>query len=338
MIAREKLEAMLNQDPISVVEEKSLIFWDSPNRTQHFIREVSFQNKGQSFGFIVPVPSVPEVTDINNELIDFLNNEIEKKRPIKTRYHFPSMPRMPSFGEEGVMHSAAVNDMMDNEIKVVATFELNDYDVNVIQGSSSEGIIKWLSDNSLDYSKILGEYLNSYIKKSWYFVVFKFKKNESKLNSKSKFVRISFKTEKPFYPYDEAGQRSYSDRELKLYFVSNAPYAPDFTLENEISSPEGWEKVPLFSDWINPGQDIKKLIGAEKAWLVQWKDITSTRPSRDLVFVRTDEKVIVPEPRFDDIYITKGEIFIVVFFLLTCLVIIKLTLKLMRRGKSKSSK
>lgn len=69
---------------VRVADEAALIVWDDITQTEHFIRRASFQTAGQSFGFIVPTPTVPELGEANNNIFDRLANQVRPDRGIST--------------------------------------------------------------------------------------------------------------------------------------------------------------------------------------------------------------------------------------------------------------
>src|SRR5262249_16123175 len=52
-------------EEVKPAEEEALIVWDSVHHVEHFIRRAGFRTSAQSFGFLVPTPSKPELTEID---------------------------------------------------------------------------------------------------------------------------------------------------------------------------------------------------------------------------------------------------------------------------------
>ena len=57
-------------DEIAIIEESAVIVWDAPSQTEHFIRRATFRGKGRDFGFLVPVPSVPALAEVPDEVFE----------------------------------------------------------------------------------------------------------------------------------------------------------------------------------------------------------------------------------------------------------------------------
>src|SRR6188472_4198719 len=64
--------AMRAGDTVRVAEESALIFWDAASKTQHFIRRAQFDTKAQDFGFLVPTPSRPALSEVDDAIFGHL--------------------------------------------------------------------------------------------------------------------------------------------------------------------------------------------------------------------------------------------------------------------------
>src|SRR5262245_22069266 len=52
--------------PVVNADQTVIIIWDAASKTQHFIRQASFQSEADDFGFLVPSPSQPERAESGN--------------------------------------------------------------------------------------------------------------------------------------------------------------------------------------------------------------------------------------------------------------------------------
>jgi hypothetical protein len=69
--------------PAEMKAERTLIVWNAKDKREDFIRSVNFESHSESLGFIVPVPSIPEVADFDSEVFKKLDQEMERQRPKK---------------------------------------------------------------------------------------------------------------------------------------------------------------------------------------------------------------------------------------------------------------
>src|SRR5262245_48553269 len=53
--------------PVVNADQTVILIWDAATKTQHFVRKASFEGKADDFGFVVPSPSQPELSESGNE-------------------------------------------------------------------------------------------------------------------------------------------------------------------------------------------------------------------------------------------------------------------------------
>src|SRR5882762_5467895 len=71
--------------PIMNADQTVIILWDAAQQKQHFIRKASFATEEQDFGFIIPSPSEPELSESGNEAFDTLKKLTEPEVIKKSR-------------------------------------------------------------------------------------------------------------------------------------------------------------------------------------------------------------------------------------------------------------
>src|SRR6516165_6284836 len=57
---------------VQIAEESAIIVWDAKARVEHFIRRASFHSTGKDFGFLVPTPAKPELSEVADSVFDQL--------------------------------------------------------------------------------------------------------------------------------------------------------------------------------------------------------------------------------------------------------------------------
>src|SRR6476646_1014943 len=58
--------------PVVNADQTVVILWDAASKTQHFIRQASFKSGANDFGFLIPTPAQPELSESGNEAFAFL--------------------------------------------------------------------------------------------------------------------------------------------------------------------------------------------------------------------------------------------------------------------------
>lgn len=283
-----------------LVTEKTLIVWNEKEKTEDFIRTPQIETTKDNVGFIVPVPNIPEVTEVDDNIFSELDTLIEERRPVEYKIF-----RKPFAGADGNLGS--INKSFDGAgvpgsrggVVVVREFKLSKYEVKVVRANDLEAFKKWLEENNYAFRPAFETWLKNYVNDRYYLTVFKFKKEQKSAGLKAQAVSIKFDADVPFYPYrDSSDTPSSTDRNLKLYFLSDKSYEPDFTgsLENK---PTGFRGSPEFSAKVHVQPRHDKLHFGSQNWLTVWTDSTEQRPDLDITFKAASESFeeILPEAR-----------------------------------------
>lgn len=192
--------------PVSLIDEKAIIVWNPQQQMQHFIRQASFESKGKDFGFIVPTPTKPEVAKANA-------SAFERLRAI-------AYPPTRGTGRAG----GGLGGGFSGGVQVIDQYRVGDYLATILKGTDGASILGWLKQNHYTARPAMAPWLDHYAKQNWFFAALKFAREEDQRSPATSALRISFKTDKPFYPYKmptdtwPAGHV----RPLALYFIGPA--------------------------------------------------------------------------------------------------------------------
>jgi hypothetical protein len=58
--------------PVVNADQTVIILWDAATGTEHFIRQASFKSEADNFGFLVPSPAEPELSESGNAAFPYL--------------------------------------------------------------------------------------------------------------------------------------------------------------------------------------------------------------------------------------------------------------------------
>jgi hypothetical protein len=206
-------------DEIAVVEESAVIVWDAPSHTEHFIRRATFRGKGRDFGFLVPVPDVPVLEAVSDELFDKLEERTERETVYTTRGELDFTP----FVLLKWTHGSAILTGAAAPVEVLSTQKVGGYEAAILSATDAGALQKWLSENGYDATPDLVEWLDAYVRKQWKIAAFKI--DASKPEARTSAVKMSFTAERPFFPYREpASQRRLAsekpeNRALRVWFL-----------------------------------------------------------------------------------------------------------------------
>jgi len=293
-----------------ITTEAALIVWDESSKTEHFIRRASFESTAYDFGFLVPTPSKPDIEESDDEVFTRLADITKPKIEHRTR--------TASLGCSAfAMKSDAASEAgpRGDGVMVLQQKRVGDHDVVSIKfdpkaGTPEEGsraLADWLVRFGYGFGDKLKEWVAPYVKNDWVITAFRIagdpeaepKRGATARGGRSpggthtlraKPVRLTFKTEKPFYPYREPADQRDAERSkarlLRVYFASTQRYA------GTLGDNGFWPGVTVWADKL---QDTEKAdviakaklpanAGPEKWYLTEFGDNSTPRPGTDEVY------------------------------------------------------
>jgi hypothetical protein len=287
--------------PVVNADQTVIILWDEAAKTEHFIRRASFKGEADDFGFLVPTPSQPELSESGDAAFPFLQ---KLTAPEVKKMPRPSAPV--GCGCAGAKPAGrslnALPAVRVLQEKVVAGFK-----AVVLEADSAGALVKWLKDNGYAFSPEVQAWAKPYVEGGWKITalkVAKAKEGEENKSVTAAALRMSFKTDRPLFPYrepDPAGSfktLGVNKRLLRIYFISEARYQGALDLIS-------WTGFVAWSDKVN-ADDRKKLLellklpentGPANWWLTEFEDDWPyrTAPS-DLYFSRIANQNTVKRP------------------------------------------
>lgn len=282
---------------VDVVEESALIIWEPATKTQHFIRRATFQGRARDFGFIVPTPSVPTLTRVDDGVFAHLGRKTEPQMVYRTekRLDWTPVVLIPFLS---LRHKGETTTAARAPVEVLSTQKVAGYEAAILDATDATALSNWLASNGYATTPELAAWLQVYVDQRWIVSAFRIDKTQDD-SAQTSAVRMSFTTDRPFFPYREpASQREGPSvpRVLKVWFVG----------PERVAGRVGESAWPGQMFWSDAVRDLE-LGGvkiAEGARLTAFEDRATPRPGvDDLFFVRdTDQKTVVPPPYEQTLY------------------------------------
>lgn len=276
-------------DEIHIAEESAIIIWDAAAKTQHFIRRASFETKSKDFGFLVPTPAIPTLAESDEEAFSFLDRlTAPKSRADEKGGSVKSMAPAPA--------AAAPR------LRVLATAKIAGFEAAVLEADDAALLDQWLKQHGYASSPDLVEWYRPYVEQGWKITAFKIDTDEeTERRVQTSAVRMSFRTDRPYFPYREpASARSGSGgaRLLKIYFLG------DFRVDGWIGNGGIW---PARTYWAGTLRDeakqaLWKHLNLNEppsrfgSYLTVFNDRSSPRPGVDEVYFATASNQSAVEP------------------------------------------
>jgi len=206
-------------NPFTLSREDSLIIFDKETGDQQFIRKITVSGPQKEFGFLVPIPTMPVVDEVSDDILAWMDEEYEAQRPVETLLDWYPLDLIFTFlGDDmagGLIGSA--NDgfggapggaISRSQVEVISQQQIGGFEVSVLKATEAQALQSWIDTNAYKVPDESRDYLDLYVKREFYFVVFNFKpagelSNQPTIRD-SHFIRIRYNYEEPFYPFREA--------------------------------------------------------------------------------------------------------------------------------------
>lgn len=162
--------------------------WDPASRTEHFVRRAFFDGITEDFGFLVPTPSRPTLTEVGTRVFQQLF-ELYRLPPLRLRTRGEASSR-------GIPAGAGVTLL---EERTVAGL-----DAAILAASDAGALDDWLRQHGYSSGPTLTAYVAPYVASGWIITAFRIAPGETgRRRFSTASVRMSFTTDRPFFPYSE---------------------------------------------------------------------------------------------------------------------------------------
>jgi Uncharacterized protein conserved in bacteria (DUF2330) len=281
-------------------DQTVIIVWDAAQQGQHFIRKASFAAEDQDFGFIIPSPSEPELSESSNDAFATLQKLTE-----------PEVIKQPRPVEGISCGCGTVNKTMIDpalSLKVLQEKQVAGFQAVVLEAKSSSGLTNWLKEHGYAYTAELAVWAQPYIDQGWKFTALKVAAKDQLAPNKKLIeataLRMSFKTDRPLFPYrepaygDQAAKLNQKQRLLRIYVLAETSYHGDINAK-------GWSGKVAWAGPIKPEERSKVLeqlklpaeTGPAQFYLTEYEDNWPyTLASGDVYFSKDAQPSSVKRP------------------------------------------
>jgi hypothetical protein len=277
---------------VRIAEESAVIVWDEKTRAEHFIRRATFDTDAPDFGFLVPTPAAPALAEVSDSVFNDLEYFIRPKEIVRTEFAGVDFtPTLFSF----FLRSRSFRDAATNvsAVRPLSAQRVAGYDAVVLEADNASELNRWLGRHGYASSPSLTDWLAPYVAARWKITAFKIAKDSGYREVGTSAVRMSFQTDRPFFPYREpADQREAKesragDRLLRVFLLSSSRM--NGTIGDKASGE--WPGQTVWSGRI-PGEDrelFNRLVPRDgqlppNTWLSVFEDKSSPRPGTDEVY------------------------------------------------------
>ncbi|MHC4829393.1 MAG: DUF2330 domain-containing protein [Planctomycetota bacterium] len=208
---------------VKIADQEVLLVWDPASRTEHFIRRARFSTGEQAFGFIVPTPTVPDIAGVPGEIFDVLAT---RTRP---------RPRFVTEGTEFSVSSIFLQVLSKSRsadtgsVRVLAETDVAGYRATVLEATDPAALTDWLKTHQFSVRPEIETWVAPYVQAGYKLTAFRYLRegedNSSPQEAGTQAIRLSFKTDHPFFPYRVPEDRRSDPAKslLRLYVASPEP-------------------------------------------------------------------------------------------------------------------
>lgn len=267
---------------VRIDAEEALIVWDAAQQTEHFIRRADFAQARGSFGFVVPTPTRPELAEADDGVFARLARlylRPQSRRALRAR------------------GAGAAED--GGGVEVVEVRRVAGLNATVLRATDPEALRRWLRSHGFVDRPGFAAWLARYTTGTWHLTAFRYDAG-TRGTVGSRAVRLSFRTDRPFYPYAEpSDQTSPPRRRLRLSVVAPA------RMEGRLGG-AAWGARTGFAAQ-RPMRELLRGAVADSAipasaWMTTFDDHPSRRGRDDLYFVpAADQQPVAPSVDRDEV-------------------------------------
>lgn len=195
----------VGRGPVSFYGQTNIVVWDAERKIEHFVRRAKFAAAGADLGFIAPTPSVPTLSEADDEVFT-------------TVYQ---LTRAISRSEPGKATAAKDAPASTGDVDVISTQRVGKYDATIVAAKDAAKLETWLKEHHYNVPSDVRDWLDVYVKKGWVFTAFKVA--NAGIRASTGTIRMTFSIDRPFNPYfvPKSNQVLAHTSPLKLYVLGN---------------------------------------------------------------------------------------------------------------------
>lgn len=186
---------------VRIASQDVLVIWNPDTKTEHFIRRADFLGPSADFGFLVPTPSEPRLEEADGRLLDRLEEVTRPK--VRTVVDWKIQPLscclLPFTASLGMKKGSFAGGA--DAVRLLQEVQIAGLDAVVLEADDATAMTGWLEARGYKLRDAITDWVKPYIARRWKITAFKYSSKEAGELAKTAAVRMSFKTDRPLFPY-----------------------------------------------------------------------------------------------------------------------------------------
>jgi len=286
---------------IDVDSEEAIIVYDAKTKTEHFIRRSNFRTQSSDFGFLVPTPSKPDIGETPSSVFMTLHSATAPRRVESGNVKRVVIKKNEPQSEARAGNAAPRGpDILGKGDAAGLTYV-------ILRADDIDGLKKWLEDNKYDSRPELVDWLKWYVDNKWIITAFKIKQDPGAQNDRwYKSIRMSFETDKPFYPYrepEDMRKKAGGSRSLRVFYLGESRVSGKLGADGNWPSRTAWSNVlsDSYQTTVVNGLGMSKeqvdKLKSQKWHLTEFEDTSAPRPgTAEVYFSKSEDQSAVERP------------------------------------------
>ena len=255
------------------VAQRNIIIFDVDHIS--LIPQVHFEGDARDFGILVPVPSNPQLTSVDNRIFSeasFMTQPMVRNANQGCNCGEESFV-VSAQAERSIVDAGVVLEVQDSGVIVVSEQLVGMYQAVILQATHTSDLVDWLNQNQYRYNVADSSILSQYVADNWFFVAMKLDTSQVPAvidqwwNATTNPAKITFKAsgESVTYPLKISAISTREKAEILVYTIGRNPmrfdgakveYANAFD-ETELSFLA--QRYPALYDFLTEGTFVTKL-------------------------------------------------------------------------------
>jgi len=230
--------------PVNQVNERILFVQDEGTITTHV--QIQYNGNAPDFAWILPVPSIPELTVSHNDLFTQLQFAtqpsffLDFKEDQGCGLFFPPFAR--------VLDSAA--EAEDGGVQVVSSGRVGPYETAVITADDPDALVQWLEDNNYDLDAVGSELLRPYVDGGFYFLALRLAPDRDLGDLQP--IALTYQADQPAIPIRLTAVATQPDMGVLVWVLGEQRAIPQNYLHVQINEAR--------IDWFNGGFNYNEVV------------------------------------------------------------------------------